>query len=151
MSERVEKLDVDVVWEPNAPEAYLLIGDFGDVVLALNAHDNDPDDRCVVLSWSGSYSASMGSPNDEARQGHRLYDKGLEELRWVGVVRESELIGDLEQRNRVHDRHDPARFTSLTHYIIPLKESLVEVVALDLVIGRIEGSTRQAALASAAR
>lgn len=39
MSERVEKLDVDVVWEPNVPEAYLLVGDFGDVVLALNAHD----------------------------------------------------------------------------------------------------------------
>ena len=141
MAERVEIYDVDVVWDSNAPEARLLTGDLGEVVLALNAHSNDADERCVVLRWSGSRTASMGAPNDEALQGHRLYGQGLERIRWIGVVRDSLLIAELERRNRVHDRHDPSRYAALTHFIIPLKESTVEVVARDLRIDRVDGST----------
>ena len=146
MAERVDPCDVDVLWDQNVPEAYLLVGDDGDVVLAVNGHSDDQDPRCVVLRWSGSYSASMGSPNDEAIQGHRLYGRGLDAVRWVGVVRDSQLIADLERRNRVHDRHDPARFAALTHFIIPLKESTVEVVVRDLMVDRVAGSTREAAV-----
>ena len=147
MIERVETLDIAVNWDLDVPEACLLIGDDGYVQLAINADPDDQDPRCVVLRWSGSFSATMGMPNDEARNGHRLYSRGLDVVRRIGIVRDSQLIVDLERRNRVHDRHNAAVFAALTHYIIPLKESVVEVAAHDLTIGRIEGSTREAALA----
>ncbi len=147
MPERCDTVDVSVRWEPNAPDAHFLVRDFGDAVLALDPHPDDPDQRCVVLSWPRSRAASMGSPNDEALTGHRLYGHGLAGLSWIGIVRDSELIADLERRNRVHDRHDPARFGALTHDILPLKENVVEVVALELMIGRVRGSAREAVLA----
>jgi hypothetical protein len=45
------------------------------------------------------------------------------------IVEQSKWIRDLERRNRVHPRHDAARYVRLTHFILPLKECTVEVVA----------------------
>jgi hypothetical protein len=73
MGERVSAKDLGTVWEPNAPEAILISTDSGAAVLALRAHPDDADQRCVVVVWAGTELASFGGPNDEARSGHRLY------------------------------------------------------------------------------
>jgi len=48
------------------------------------------------------------------------------------------LIQELETRNRTHPRHIAARYAELTHYVVPLKESIVEVVArtIEVIRGR---------------
>lgn len=146
MTEDVESLDLGVTWEPNAPDAILLSADVGSSTLALNARQNDPDGRCVVLKWAGCLYASMASPNDEAISGHRLWTRGLQRLLWAGVVHDSELIARLERQNRVHPMHHAARCDGLKHYLLPLKECVVEVVARDLVVHRFEGTTVEAAV-----
>jgi len=107
VAERVVPWDTGFKWEPNAPEAVLAVSDRGRAVLAVNAHPDDPDGDCVVFVWSRSRAAIMGSPNDEARSGHRLYSRGLSGGLWPGTVEQSEWIADLERRNRVHLGHDP--------------------------------------------
>ena len=87
----------------------------------------------------------MGPPNDEARSGHRLYRRGLAELLWAGQVEHSEWIADLERQNRVHKFHDSVRFALLTHFILPLKDSVVEVAAEDAAVLTRSGSTASAA------
>jgi len=144
VSERVDRLDVGTRWEPNAPDAVLVADDQGTVVLALNAHPEDEDHRAITLVWSGAHSATMGDPNDEAISGHRLYRTGLDAVHWAGVVHGSELIADLEARNRVHPGHDARQYGDLRHYVLPLKECVVEVVATHLTMSRVEGSTKQA-------
>jgi hypothetical protein len=99
---------------------------------------DDPDQRYVVLRWRSSFASRMEPPDDEARSGHRLYDVGLKEVRWIGEVFDSALIAELEERNRVHDRHKPARFADLRHWIIPLKQCTVEVVGRSLGVERRE-------------
>jgi hypothetical protein len=126
MAERVVSWDAGYQWEPNAPEAVLAVSDRGRAVLAVNAHPAEPDEDCVVFVWSGSRAAIMGSPNDEARSGYRLYSRGLSGGLRAGTVEQSEWIKDLERRNRVHPNHDPARFARLTHFILLLKEDTVE-------------------------
>jgi hypothetical protein len=76
----------------------------------------------------------MGAPNDEARHGHRLRD--LAYIRWIGEVLDSALIAELEVANRVHRGHDPRRYESLRHWVVPLKECTVEVVAQALEVQR---------------
>ena len=141
MAEHVVARDFGVTWGPNAPEAILLSDDGGKTVLALNAHHGDPDRRAVALVWSGSRYTCMADPNDESISGHRLYASGLSDVLWGGVVRDSDLIRALETQNRVHPSHDPSRFESLTHYVVLLKECVVEVVAQALSIQRSQGST----------
>ena len=94
-----------------------------------------------MMRWRHVRHALLGSPNDEARIGHRLWDKGLSEVRWIGEVLDSELIAMLERQNSVHPSHNPARFASLRHFVIPLKEDTAEVIAEEFSIGRIAGST----------
>lgn len=147
MVEHVESVDLGVTWDPNSPNAVLASGDSGVTVLAVNAHRDDRDQRCVVLAWSGTRSAAMSEPNDEALPGHRLYDRGFANVLWAGLVKDSEVSAELEERARVHSEHDPARFASLLHYVVPLKECTVEVVAVALSTNRIGGPTTHAALA----
>jgi hypothetical protein len=157
MAERVVPWDAGYQWEPNAPEAVLAVNDKGRAVLAVNdkgravlavnAHPADPDEDCVVFVWSGSRAAIMGSPNDEARSGHRLYSRGLSGGLGAGTVEQSEWIKDLERRNRVHPNHDPARFARLTHFIVLLKEDTVEVIAEAVTVLRRAGPTTSAAAA----
>lgn len=62
--------------------------------------------------------------------GSPLYARGLSTVLWAGEVLESQWIADLQRQNRVHPRHDPAAFVAgLRHFILPLKERTVEVVA----------------------
>lgn len=144
MAERVVTLDLGVTWEPNDPAAILLSDDYGKTVLALKPHPDDADRRSVSLAWSGTRYACMADPNDEAFGGHRLYANGLGDVLWAGAVRDSHLIRALEKQNRVHPSHDPARFESLTHHVVLLKECVVEVVAQALSIQRWDGTTMDA-------
>ena len=148
MSERVEPVDLGVTWDPNAPFARLLADDFGRAVLALNPHESHPDERCVVLVWSGTSSVSMAGPNDEAISGHRLYRAGLSNVLWAGEVYGSTLIRSLEMQNRVHPNHNPANWTGLRHHVVRTKECVVEVVARTVAVHRFGGSTLDAAVAA---
>ena len=148
MKERVAPIDLGVTWDAGAPEAVLIVPDLGSAVLALNAPFGEPDSSCVVLRWRHPLSATMSAPNDEAISGHRLYRKGLADISWAGRVENSELIDRLERQNRVHDRHNPSRFRSATHYVVLTKERTIEVVADGIEVLRLGGSTLEAAVAA---
>jgi len=145
MSETVVPVDLEVDWDQNVPAAVLVSNDDGLTVLAVHASDADADPRTVVFTWHGTRFASMGSPNDEALSGHRLFEKGMSRIRRLGKVENSELIATLARETSVHPQHDPARFAELTHHVLPLKECTVEVVASRVTITRLPGSTLEAA------
>jgi len=147
MAERVVPWVAGFRWEPNAPEAVLAVSDAGRAALALKAHFDDADQDCVIFAWSGTQAAIMGPPDDEARPGHRLYSLGLSDLLWAGQVEQSEWIMDLERQVRDHPHHYAARFARLTHFIVPLKESTVEVAAERVTVLRRPGPTSSAATA----
>jgi hypothetical protein len=110
--------------------------------LAQRAHPDDPDQRCVVLRWDVVSYALMGPPNDEALSQHRLYEAGLKDVDWLGVVRDSTLV---EGMRPLFGRH--AVFVPL-HYVVVSKECVVEVLAENVDVFRIGGSPREAAPSS---
>jgi hypothetical protein len=101
MTERGVPSLAGIRWDPNSPTAVLIVTDAGLAALALEAHPADTDYNCVVLVCSGTQETVMGAPNDEALPGHRLYERGLAELTWAGVVEHSERIARLERGNRI--------------------------------------------------
>jgi len=143
VTERVVAIDIGVEWEPSVPAARLVAADDGEARLSLRPHADDEDRRHVELVWAGAVVARMEPPNDEAIDGHRLYAAGLEDVWWIGEVHESQLIADLVRRNEVHERHSPDLFAGLRHWILPLKECVVEVVAESLTVER-PGSPQRA-------
>ena len=145
MTERVEPMPgVDATWEPNAPDALLISDDSGRGALALRAHPSDLDQRTVVLLFDLVRHAVMTPHNDEALVLHPLYNHGLGNLQWLGVVRDSELVAQLRPLwSRVGDR-----YLQPMHFIAALKECVVEVVAADVDVFRLEGTTRESAFAA---
>lgn len=133
MSERVVPVPGDWSWEPNAPEAVLMCSDLGGASLALRCHPDDPDTRTVVLVWPQAQAAVMAPPNDEGIHAHPLYSVGLRELTWLGVVEHSRWVPPgAVARSR------------LRHFIAPLKECVVEVLAPSVLMSRSELSPVQA-------
>jgi hypothetical protein len=123
----------------------LITGDRG-AVLALNAHMDDADQRCVVFRWKRATAVGLEPPNDETISGHRLYDRGVRDILWAGEVQRSAWIADLERRNRVHARHQAELYEGERHYTFLLKENVAEVVSeYPLEVLRLPGTTLRAA------
>jgi hypothetical protein len=129
--ERAISFDLGVTWEPNTPMPLLIQTEF-EAYLLLDPHMDDPDQRAVVVHAEACEGALLGLPNDEARNGHPLYERGLDEVSWTAEVQGSRWIGRLEEMNRVHPNHDSSAFLSLRHFILLLKDSTFEVNARDL-------------------
>ena len=86
VSEFVVPLDVMVRWDPRRSARRGRWADGGRAALAVAPHPDDLDQRCVVLLWTGAQSMTASDPHAPLSR-HRLYDHGLDDVAWVGVVR----------------------------------------------------------------
>lgn len=139
MVETVVASTVDVSWEPNVPHAVVVSNDTGRACLVIEPHFDDEDQRKVVLVWTGCQAVRTSPCNDEARHLHPLYQRGLRDLPWLGEVENSQWLA-----SNASLVTEPAR----RHFVVPLKECLVEVLADDLLVQRLAGSTGDAVLAA---
>ncbi len=136
-----EVIDLGVSIDIGAPLPHL-VSDGMRAVVVFHAglpHDPEWDGRSVTmvdpgesiernLGWvmfDGVYQVSLGPPNDEALAGHPLHGAGLEYYS-AHEVRNSALVAEFEQRNRVHPHHKPERFESVTHVIITFHDETLE-------------------------
>jgi hypothetical protein len=83
--------------------------------------------KVALVRFAGA-DIYFGPPNDEALAGHPLYGAGLQPYEFTEVL-SSPWIAAMERRNRVHDRHNPVRFSDLRHFILPFHDSTFECVA----------------------
>jgi hypothetical protein len=134
-SERAEAIDLGVEWEPNVQDP-LLIQTGSTAVLAVNPHFDDRDQRALVFVWSGCRGALLGDPNDEARNGHPLWHRGLSGCGWAAEVHHSAWIARLELQNRAHPQHDPVLYQPLRHFILLFHDSTFEVLAESVEVER---------------
>jgi hypothetical protein len=142
--EYATELDLGVEWEPNGDDARLIQTN-GQALLILDPHFADDDQRLVIFEWVWCSGAVLSGPNDEARSGHRLWRYGLVHCDWAAEVHNSRWIAQLEQQNRVHDRHDPSNFEVLRHFVLLLKEDTFEVIAEEFRLHRHPGPWPEAA------
>lgn len=124
----VVPLDVMARWDAVAPRAEVAGPIDGRAALAVAPHPDDPDQRCVVLLWAGARSITQSDPRAPLSR-HRLADRGLRDVAWVGVVRNSDETGAAKD---------------LVHHLVLLDDRAVEVVAELLTVHRVPGDTAEA-------
>lgn len=84
--------------------------------------------KVAVIHFPLCTIVTFGSPNDEALAGHPLYGRGLQ-FYSVHQVENSSWIALLEQRNRVHPRHDRGRFLEdRKRFVFTFHDSTLECV-----------------------
>ncbi len=87
-----------------------------------------PDAPAAIVVFRGCRATFVGPPNEEAFAGHPLAPRGLHPYGAFEIARSS-WVGSLEQMNRVHPNHDPARFQHLRHFVWAFHDSTFECVA----------------------
>ena len=85
------------------------------------------EDRFVVVRFPLCTYFAFGAPNDEALGGHPLAQCGLRHYS-VHEVNVSALVRELERRNSVHPRHDPASYLNQRHFVFTFQDSTLECV-----------------------
>jgi hypothetical protein len=88
-----------------------------------------PDaEEIALVQFSRPYAHYLGSPNDEASDGHPLYARGLYSYGTYEIIGSS-WIRLLEHRNRVHPSHKPEHFEGLRHFVFTFHDETFECVA----------------------
>jgi hypothetical protein len=106
---------------------------------------------CAVVHFERPSIHSLGPPNDEAFEGHRLARKGLQPYGAFELVN-SEWIRLIEKMNSVHERHDRERFLEgKRHFIITFHDSVFECVVSGYRIELIPGSIKNLLIAYAGK
>jgi acetyl-CoA acetyltransferase len=130
VAEYVVPLDVMVRWDAIAPAAEIAGPVDGVAAVALAPHPDDADQRTVILRWTGARSVTISDPHAPLSR-HRLYEHGLRDIAWMGVVRNTGV--------------DPE---GLVQHLVLLDDRTVEVVAELLTVQRSKGSTADVAQAA---
>lgn len=87
------------------------------------------DDEWAIVQFQHCTNHAFGSPNDEAIDGHPLYQHGLENYDCY-EIKPSPWLHALEKANRVHSGHDIQRFLkNARHYIFTCHDSTFECIA----------------------
>jgi len=97
-------------------------------VVAVAYYVTPGDGDVALISFITPYIHLFGAPNDEALDGHPLYDRGLT-FYSAFEVHDSSWIRGLERMNRVHMFHDAAHFASYRHFIITFHDTTFECIA----------------------
>jgi hypothetical protein len=96
-----------------------------------------PVKSVAILKFEGVLQYWFGYPNDEALQGHPLYQFGLEHYGFF-TVENSPLIFAIEKQNECHPQHRPGIYTKFRHWIVTFHDETLEVIALR---GNVSGQT----------
>jgi hypothetical protein len=89
------------------------------------------DERIAVVSFPLWHDLKMGGPNDEALNGHPLYEFGLQPYS-IHRIDNSPWLQELERQNAVHPLHNRDRFLkSKVHYLFALKEETIECIVTE--------------------
>ena len=89
------------------------------------------NDKFAVVSFPMVNQFIFGSPNDEALNGHPLYEQGLK-FYSVHEVANSTWLDELEKQNSTHPQHNKKRFLQdMKHYIFTFHDSTLELAVTE--------------------
>ncbi|HMT08962.1 MAG TPA: hypothetical protein PKA82_13235 [Pyrinomonadaceae bacterium] len=99
----------------------------------------DSEEPAAIIEFKWCYAHMFGPPNDEAFEGHPLYERGLMPYGAYEII-DSSWIRKLERMNSVHRYHNSERFLGHHHYIFAFHDSTFECVADGFEITETSGS-----------
>lgn len=118
--------------DAGAPSPAVAATEHGAAVAYWTADYEDPSERRVgVVVFHSAYDILFGPPSDETFHGHPLYPAGLRHYVFAEVLG-SPWVAARERRNRVHPRHDPERFETLRHFVLPFHDSTFECLSREV-------------------
>lgn len=126
----VQPIDLGVTWAPNSALPLFFASDEDKAELWLHPEWDDADQSWIVLHWVGFSAAQLMPYNDEVRHLHPLAERGLMDILWAGEVTNSDWLEEVSAAVYLANR------PSLRHFVVLLKDNMVEVVATGVTVER---------------
>ncbi|HET9277850.1 MAG TPA: hypothetical protein VFN95_06675 [Flavitalea sp.] len=104
----------------------------------------------AVVTFIRPNSHRFGIANDEAADGHPLYNKGLEVYR-AHIIENSRWIEELKQIHMVHPRYSDKHWIDYKHFLLFFHDEIFEIIAKDYKIEVINSTFKEVALEVAKR
>jgi hypothetical protein len=109
-----------------------------DLLCAYFIYSTDiPFRSAAILKFEVVLQYRFGYPNDEALQGHPLYQFGLKQYDFFRVEN-SPLIFAIEKQNECHRQHRPGIYAKFRHWVVTFHDETLEVIAMR---GTVSGQT----------
>ena len=89
---------------------------------------NENDEGVISIKFDRFAQFKFGNPNDEAINGHPLFEHGLRPYSIQKVI-ESDWIRELIKMNSVHPYHSDEQFSKFEHFIFFFHDTCFEIVA----------------------
>ena len=93
----------------------------------VNIRNNNLDEGVACITFKYYTQYKFGSPNDEAINGHPLYNYGLQPYKFF-EVKNSEWIKNLMEMNRGHPNHKDEYFNKCRHFIYFFHDNCFEII-----------------------
>jgi hypothetical protein len=118
----------------NDTELYVLFyADKADWSGQLHERNDVYDKGIVLLKFIGSVKHVFGIPSNETIQGHPYYKLGLRSFGFF-EVKNSPLIKELQNIQKVHPSYNPSKWELYKHFIISFHDNMFECVAREFEI-----------------
>lgn len=141
--EHAVPIDFPVQWDVGAPLPQLLVNDFRALLLfrvkgpdpnwdgsyaTVKGPPSEQTESLALVEFKGCTSAKLGSPNDEALDGHPLAGKGLEAYT-AQLVKRSRWLAELQKINSVHSNYRRDAWQHRNHYVLWFHDKTFECIA----------------------
>ena len=93
----------------------------------LSYYTDDVKSPIVLVTFYKSRSHRFGIVNDEAANGHPLYEKGLETYRAHTIVN-SRWIEEHKQIHKIHPRYSDKHWVGYKHFLLFFHDEIFEVI-----------------------
>ena len=108
----------------------------------LSYYTDEVDNALVLVTFFKSLSHRFGIVNDEAADGHPLYDKGLETYR-AHIIENSSWIKEHKQIHKVHPRYSENHWADYKHFLLFFHDEIFEIIFSGDYKGETFNSTRK--------
>jgi hypothetical protein len=118
-------------WDPDWDGTYVRIVD----------PSEESEQSLARAEFTGAVAVKLGPPNDEALDGHPLYERGLSGY-GAYVVEKSRWLQELIAINRGHERFDPQSWQDKRHFLLVFNDETVEAIARGIEVEPVRTSMR---------
>ena len=136
---RVKEINTNIQIDVGAPTPTILSNEH-EIYLVFYVQKNDPNwdgstinvrdssnEGIATVKFSKYAQFKFGNPNDEAIEGHPLFDYGLQPYA-IQEVENSKWVKELIKMNSVHPYHKDSMFENYQHYIFFFHDTCFEIV-----------------------
>jgi len=145
MSDIVKVIDWKPEWPGGAPMPQVYSNEHDTFLIYHTVNSTYKNEEIAIVEFLHTQAYKFGIVNDEALNGHPLYNKGLVYYK-PHEIENSSWLEEIKTIHKVHPRSSEDHWKDQRHFILVFQDSILEIIARDYKIETVKSSLLTTAL-----